>query len=182
MAVLSAFLGWRLLRQKNEINELLELISFDRERMVPAIHSLVELLSEIANAAARSGDNEYLLAKRLDLILSSTRGEGRTIKDHFLNVADLYESGLLTHLAQLYPELNRGEIGLCGMIMLDLEPACISRILGYEHVQTFYNKRTVIRKKLHLDQDESLEGFLSGQVSQLKLKNDLYFRHLKQKY
>ena len=182
MAAASASLVWRLLKQKHEIKDLLERISFDRNRMLPAIHSLVELLSEIANAAAQSGDSEYLLAKRLDRILSSPHGEGRTIKDHFLNVADLYESGLLTHLEQVYPELNRGEIGLCAMIMLDLEPACISRILGYEHVQTFYNKRTDIRKKLHLDREESLEGFLAGQVSQLKLKNDLYFRHLKRKY
>ena len=176
------YLIWRLHQQKNEIKELLELITSDRDRMIPALQNLVELLTEIANAAAQSGDSEYLLAKRLDYILSSPRGEGRTIKDHFLTIANLHESGLLTVLEQLYPELTRSEIGLCGMITLGLEPPCISRILGYDHVQTFYNKRTEIRKKLHLEREESLEGFLARKAAQLKTQNDLYFRHLKLKY
>ena len=150
--------------------------------MVPAVHVLIEFLSDIANAAALSGENEYLLAKRLDRILSSPRGEGRTIKDQFFCLADLHEAGLLTYLEQIAPDLTRGEIGMCGMIMLGLEPVCISRVLGYDHEQTFYNKRTDIRRKLHLERDESLEGYLSGVVAQLKLRNELHFRHLQQKY
>ena len=176
------FLLWRLLRQKNDIQELLELITIDRNHMVPAIKNLVELLTEIANASGQSGDNEYLLAKRLDYILTSSSGDGRTIKNHFLTIANLYASGLLTWLEQLYPDLTRSEIGLCGMIALGFEPICISRILRYDHVQTFYNKRREIRKKLHLEHDEPLETFLAQTVLQLRSKNDLYFRHLKMKY
>lgn len=150
--------------------------------MVPAVHCLVELLSDIANASAQSGESEYLLAKRLDRILSSSRGEGRTIKEQFLCLADLHEAGLLTYLEQISPELTRSEIGMCGMIMLGLEPPCISRVLGYDHEQTFYNKRTDIRKKLHLERDESLEGYLSDVVAQLRLRNELHFRHLQKRY
>ncbi|MBR5101392.1 MAG: hypothetical protein IKX34_08870 [Bacteroidales bacterium] len=182
MTALSVFLTLRLYRQKSDIQELLERITHDRDRMIPAIHNLVELLTEIANASALSGNSEYLLAKRLDLILSSPRGEGRAIKDQFMTVADLHESGMLTHLEQQYPELTRSEIGLCGMITLGLEPPCISRILGYDHVQTFYNKRTDLRKKLHLEREDSLEGFLAQTAAQLRMKNELYFRHLKRKY
>ena len=76
-------MAYQLFRQKSDIKELLQQIRRDRDRMVPAVHALVELVSEIANAAARSGENEYLLAKRLDLILSSSRGEGKIIKGHF---------------------------------------------------------------------------------------------------
>lgn len=175
-------MAYQLFRQKSDIKELLQQIRRDRDRMVPAVHALVELVSEIANAAARSGENEYLLAKRLDLILSSSRGEGKIIKGHFLALADLHEAGMLTYLEQIAPELSRSEIGLCGMIMLGLEPPCISRVFGYDHVQTFYNKRTEIRKKLHLERDVPLEGYLNSLVEQLKLRNDLYFRHLENKY
>lgn len=182
MVGLIAFLLLRLHYQRSEIQELLTLIGRDRDRMVPAVHSLVDLLSEIANAAAQSGDSEYLLAKRLDRILTSPRGEGRSIKENFLRLADLHEAGLLTHLEQTVPDLTHSEIGLCGMIMLGLEPPCISRVLGYDHEQTFYNKRTEIRKKLHLGRDESLEGYLSGVVAQLKLRHELCFRHIQQRY
>lgn len=182
MTALSICLLLQLARQRSDIKELLKQIRKDRDRMVPAVHALVELVSEIANAAARSGENEYLLAKRLDLILSSSRGEGKIIKQHFFALADLHEAGVLTYLEQIAPELSRSEIGLCGMIILGLEPPCISRVFGYDHVQTFYNKRTEIRKKLYLEKDASLEGYLNGLVDQLKLRNDLYFRHLENKY
>lgn len=180
MVALTAFLIWRLHRQKTEIQELLNQITIDRDRFVPAVRSLVELLSDIANASAQSGDSAYLLAKRLDRILSSSKGEGRNIKNQFLVLADLYEYGMLSYLRQIAPNLTPGEIGMCGMIMLGLEPLCISRVLGYDHEQTFYNKRTDIRKKLHLDREDSLEGYLSGLIAQLKLRNDLRVKHLKQ--
>ena len=133
---------------------------------------LVDLLAEIANASAQSGSSDYLLAKRLDRILSSSRGEGRSIKEAFFMLSDLYDSGLLTWLGKKYPALTRNEIGLCGMLTLDMEPACISKILGYDHEQTFYNKRTEIRKKLQLRHDESLERYLSRLIDRLQEEHD----------
>ena len=182
MVLLAACLTWRIHRQKSDIKELLTLISHDRDRMVPAVRSLVELLADIANAAAQSGDSGYLLAKRLDHILASPRGEGRTIKEQFLILADLYEAGLITYLEQTEPALTRNETALCGMIMLGLEPPCICRVFGYEHVQTLYNKRGDIRKKLHIETEALLEEYLSGLIDQLKLRGELQFRHLKQQY
>ncbi len=120
------------------------------------------------NAAALSGDSVYLLSKRLDRILSSTRGEGRTVRDEFLVLADIYHAGLLTWLQETYPELTRSEVGLCGLILLGLEPACIDRIFGYDHGQTFYNKRADIRRKLHLERSVPLERYLSEAADRLR--------------
>ena len=142
----------------------------------------MELLSDVANASAQSGESEYLLAKRLHRILSSPRGEGRTIKEDFYMLANLCEDGLLTHLEQEYSDLTRNEIGLCGMITLGLEPACISTILGYDHENTFYNKRAEIRKKLHLEHSVSLEGFLFQKAEGLRRHHEEMLRQLKERY
>lgn len=142
----------------------------------------MDLLVDIANAAAQSGTNDYLLAKRLDRILTSSRGEGRTIKDDFTTIADLSTSGLLTRLQEICPALSPSEIALCGMLTIGLEPACISKILRYDHEQTFYNKRKNIRKKLQLDHTESLEGYLNDLVGQLRQAHDATFAQLNRRY
>ena len=148
----------------------------ERDRIEPAVRILVELLSDVVNAAALSGESVHMLAKRLNRILTSSRGEGRTIKDQFMIVSDLYASGLLTWLQMHYPSLTRNELGLCSLIILDLDPASIDRIFGYDHGQTFYNKRGEIRKKLQLDRSTSLEGFLKEVSDQLRQERSDFFR------
>jgi hypothetical protein len=147
---------------------LLGLIAADRDRIEPAIRILVDLLSDIVNAAALSGNSVHMLAKRLDRILSSARGEGRTVRDEFMVLADLYHAGLLTWLEEAFPDLTRNEIGLCGLIVLGMEPACIDRIFGYDHGQTFYNKRADIRRKLRLDRSVPLERYLNDTADRLR--------------
>lgn len=68
------------------------------------------------------------------------------------------------------------------MLTIGLEPACISKILRYDHEQTFYNKRKNIRKKLQLDHTESLEGYLNDLVGQLRQAHDATFAQLNRRY
>lgn len=150
--------------------------------MVPAIRNLVELLTDVANASAQSGGSEYLLAKRLDRILTAPRGEGHAIRNAYIQLADLYEAGLLTYLKRTHPVLTPAEIGLCGLIMLGIEPACISKVYGYDHVQTFYNKRKDIRKKLELEHDIPLEKYLEEQIERLRIEDERRIRDLIVRY
>ena len=141
----------------------------------------MNLLADIANASAESGENEYLLAKRLHKILLASRGEGRAIKQDYLMMADLYNGGLLTWLQRTYPDLTRSEIVLCGMLTLGFAPPCISKVLGYDHEHTFYNKRAEVRKKLGLDHNDVLEGFLAEKAKMLEQQRTAYFRQLKER-
>ena len=175
------FLIIRLRRTRTHIRILLQYAAAEHERIEPAVHILIELLTDVVNAAARSGDNLHMLAKRLDRILTSSRGEGRTVKDEFLILTDLCQGGLLTWLQMHYPALTRNEIGLCGLILLDMDPASIDRIFGYDHGQTFYNKRGEIRKKLQLDRSTSLERFLKDLSDQLRRERNDFFRQYKEK-
>lgn len=149
---------------------------------MPAIRELTELMTDIANASARSGNSEYLLARELDRILRESRGEGRSVKEAYLRLADICEAGLLDWLKKEYPQLSANEVNLCGLLMLGIEPACISKVFGYEHEQTFYNKRKDIRKKLKLDHDEPLEVFLKEQIERLRRRKEEQFRKLIRQY
>ena len=165
-------------QQKKDYQHLLTFIKTDRARIDPAVRLLVDLLCDIANASAQSGDSHYLLAKRLNSILVSPRGEGRAIKDAFLLVSNLYDSGLLARLSRECPDLARNELILCGMLTVGLDPVCISKVLGYDHEHTFYNKRAEIRKKLQLDHTASLEDYLSGRAQALREEHDRYLSEL----
>ena len=167
-----------LSRQKKDFQDLLTFIKTERVRIDPATRILVELLSDIANASAKSGESQYLLAKRLNNILVSPRGEGRIIKESFLVLANLYNSGLLSELARECPELTHNEIVLCGMITVGLDPVCISKILGYDHEHTFYNKRADIRKKLQLSHTVPLERYLSDRSLSLRKEHETCLREL----
>ena len=182
MTGVTVYKGRRLRRQKKDLQDLLTLITKDKSITMPATQVLVDLLSDIANASAQSGDNEYLLAKRLHRILYASRGEGRTIKQDFLLLANHYHAGLLSWLKRTYTDLTHNEIVLCAMITLGLDPSCISKILRYDHEHTFYNKRADIRKKMHLEHTVSLEGFLADTTASLRKQHEDYLQRLRDRY
>ena len=65
------------------------------------------------------------------------------------------------------PELSRSERSICAMLMIGMEPGAISRICGFEHEQTFYNKRKDIRKKFGLEHVMPLESFLREMIDRM---------------
>jgi len=171
-----------LYRRKNELQDLLHFIQTDRARVDPATRILVDLISDIANAAALSGDSQYMMVKRLNGILLSPRGESRIIKESFLILANLYAHGLLSQLALEHPGLNHNELVLCGMIMVRLDPVCISKVLGYDHEHTFYNKRADVRKKLGVAHHIPLDRYLDERVEKLRQEHDSFLRELIARY
>lgn len=171
-----------LRRQRTDIRNLLSRLVADRDRAWPAIKILADLMADIANASAHSGDSVHLLAKRLDLIFNASSGESRTFKEAFYILSDVCNAGTLTNLASRFPELTQTELALCAMILLGLDPACICRVMGYDSDQTFYNRRTDIRKKMGLDRSASLEGFLNDESLHRQLVHQAYLEALLKRY
>lgn len=144
----------------------------ENERDKKASADLLEFLVEILNAAAISGGSDYLLAKRLDIILTSDRGEGRSIRELMLRLVDMYCSGLITDLAAGNLGLSRSEIAICAMSVIGMEPATICKICKYENEQSFYNRRADIRRKIGLERQASLEGYLLDRAESLKRQRE----------
>ena len=145
----------------------------EQERLNTAASELLELLVDIVNAAAISGESEYLLAKRLHLILSCKRGEGKSLREVFTRLADFCCSGFITTLVRQHPDLTMHERRICAMVVIGMDPGTICKVCGFEHEQTFYNKRKEIRRKLGLEHNTPLEGYLKDWISQLKRERAL---------
>lgn len=156
------------IRKERERQRLLTEYLSEQERLNAAAGELLDFLVDIVNASASSGNSEYLLAKRLNLILSSNRGEGRSLRDEFTHLADFCYAGFITSLVTDCPDLTQSERSICSMMVLGMEPGTICKICGYESEQTFYNKRKEIRRKFRLDRPVPLEGFLKERVTRLQ--------------
>ena len=151
----------------------------EQERLNKAARELLDLLVDIVNAAAISGDSEYLLAKRLHLILRSKRGEGKSLREVFVRLADFCCSGFITTLVRQYPELTGHERSICAMLVIGMDPGTICKVCGFEHEQTFYNKRKEIRRKLGLEHNTPLEGYLKDWVTRLNRERTFLIGSLK---
>ena len=154
-------------RSERERQRLLTEYVSEQERLNAAASQLLEFLVDIVNAASLGGENEYLLAKRLNLILSVNRGEGRTLRDAFTRLADFCCAGFITSLTEQCPELTINERSICGMMVIGMEPGTICKVCGYEHEQTFYNKRKEIRRKLGLEHPVQLDGYMREWIARL---------------
>ena len=142
----------------------------ESERSRQAAGELLKFLVEILNAAARSGESEYLLARRLNLVLTASRGEGRSIRELLGILSEQYCSGLMSALLREFPELTPGETSICGMMVIGMEPAAICKICRYDNEHSFYNRRAEIRRKLGLGRQVQLERYLLERSEKLGLE------------
>ena len=158
---------WQRARRKQERQERIAEYVSRQERLNEAARDLLDFLVDIVNAAALSGDSEYMMVKRINLVLNSRRGEGKSFRDAFTRLADFCCGGFISFLEREHPELSRSERSICAMLMIGMEPGAISRICGFEHEQTFYNKRKDIRKKFGLEHVMPLESFLREMIDRM---------------
>lgn len=158
----------QFLRTERKRQRLLIDYLSEQEQLNATAHELLSFLVEIVNASARSGESEYLLAKRLNLILTSGKGEGRTLRKMFMRLADFCCSGFITAIGVDCPELTQCERSICAMMVIGLDPATICKICRYENEQTFYNKRKEIRRKFKLERPVLLEAFFKERIACLE--------------
>lgn len=169
------FLRRRLIRRERQRQQIFTAYITSQEKLNATAGELLDFLVEIANAAAISGDSEYLLAKRLNGILSSKRGEGKSLRALFIRLADFCSAGFITMLSRRYPELTAHERCICAMLIIGMDPGTICKVCGFEHEQTFYNKRKEIRRKLSIDHGVPLESYLKDEIRRLKHERDVRF-------
>ena len=115
------FFRRRLIRFERRRQQIFTDYITGQEELNAAAGELLDFLVEIVNAAAISGDSEYLLARRLNIILSSKRGEGKSLREVFMRLADFCSAGFITMLSRQYPDLTQNERSICAMIVIGME-------------------------------------------------------------
>lgn len=68
--------------------------------------------------------------------------------------------GMIDYLREHYPELNKHDLDLCGLMCLGFSQQGICFMYGYDDVGSFYNRRSRLRRKLQLPTDARIEEFI----------------------
>lgn len=76
--------------------------------------------------------------------------------------------GVVDYLRKTYPSLRPHDLDLCCMICFGFSPSGICFIYGYEDIGSFYNKRSRLRQKLQLTDEQKLEDFFADLCARLK--------------
>lgn len=79
--------------------------------------------------------------------------------------------GIIDYLKARYPDLNKHDLDLCALMCFGFSHAGICYLYDYSTLGSFYNKRSRLRRKLHLSQEEKIEDFISRQIAELR-KNE----------
>ena len=76
--------------------------------------------------------------------------------------------GIIDYLKAQYPELNKHDLDLCALMCFGFSHAGICYLYDYSDLGSFYNKRSRLRRKLHLPQDYKIEDFIQIRISELR--------------
>lgn len=76
--------------------------------------------------------------------------------------------GIIDYLKAQYPELNKHDLDLCALMCFGFSHAGICYLYDYSDLGSFYNKRSRLRRKLHLPQDYKIEDFIQISISELR--------------
>lgn len=76
-------------------------------------------------------------------------------------------SGIIDHLKARHPDLNKHDLDLCALMCFGFSHAGICYLYDYSTLGSFYNKRSRLRRKLQLSQEEKIEDFIHRQIAEL---------------
>lgn len=76
--------------------------------------------------------------------------------------------GIIDHLKARYPDLNKHDLDLCALMCFGFSHAGICYLYDYSAPGAFYNKRSRLRRKLQLPQNQKIEDFIRQQIGELK--------------
>lgn len=76
--------------------------------------------------------------------------------------------GIIDHLKARYPDLNKHDLDLCALMCFGFSHAGICYLYDYSAQGSFYNKRSRLRRKLQLPQNQKIEDFIRQQIGELK--------------
>lgn len=133
-----------------------------------AVDNIVDLINRLTLVSASAkNDNYHMLVKTLQHHFSLKYADKESLIHSLPTLTDIYCSGLISYLISRYPELSPSEIEVCSMIALGIQAHCIMSAFGYDNPTSFYNRRSSIRKKMHLPQSMVLETYIDSVVEGL---------------
>lgn len=156
-----------LRKRKEELKLKDEILKFENE---------VLRLNEIKDDYKRNLEWKYMLVYSMTLMdRNKTESHYKTIKgriyhnsetafDAILKIFNEEHPGLAEQIKEKYPTLSDTEYNVCLMALTPFTSQETADILG-KSINTVNKARTNIRKKLEIEENESIEEAISGQLS-----------------
>lgn len=156
-----------LRRRKEELRMKDEILKFENE---------ILRLNEIKGDYKRNLEWKYMLVYSMTLMdRNKTESHYKTIKgriyhnsetafDAILKIFNEEHPGLAEQIKEKYPTLSDTEYNVCLMALTPFTSQETADILG-KSINTVNKARTNIRKKLEIEENESIEEAISGQLS-----------------
>lgn len=131
----------------------------------------VRILDSLMETAALSGDNPQLLMTKLRRFIFTGDESRQGIIRYMQPIANFQCHGIVDLLRDINPRLTEDDLTFCSLLCLGFAPNSIQMLYGQSNPASFYNRRSRIRKKLGVtDNDRSLESLLAEMVSSLSSK------------
>jgi len=177
LAVLSAiiiFLSVKLSRERKRFARYLEYVRKRDSHLNEAIDLTVGIIKELSELAVTSSLQADPFIYRLTHRLLLDPSNPESVVHNFDTLADCRYYGVLSDLRDDNEKLSDEDILFCSLICFDFSPAVISMLYGHTHTQSYYNRRSRVRKRLGINHEgDHIRTYLKQRIALLsQTKNE----------
>lgn len=105
-------------------------------------------------------DRPDIFVKKINELFTANSFDNHSYAN-LVDIINSYYNNALSNLRTQSPDLNEGEIIMCGLILAGFSAQEICVIMNYKNMEVVYSKKYRLKHKLGLDRSFSLEEYLS---------------------
>lgn len=175
MAALSAVvivLVVKLVKSANRHSRYVEYVRIHDSLSNEAIDLTVGIVKELLDLAVTSSFKPDPFTYRLTQRMFVNPNRPESIVHNFDHLADCRFYGVLTDLRSSNGKLSDEDILFCSLICFDFSPAAISMLYNHTNSQSYYNRRSRLRKRLGIRfEGDHIRTFLNERIALLSDKD-----------
>ncbi len=133
----------------------------NEERLKTAMESRLSSHKELLRIANMYGSSPKQFHAKVNEYLKREAQRDDAFYD-LLELVNAKYNGILDYIRREHPALDDDDLCLFGLICYGLSPAEICMLYNYTNIDTIYNKRSVLRRKLGLDSSVKIERYISS--------------------
>ena len=147
-------------QQYDAIQQQLNRQMSQKQQSDNALLARIDMLKTIIDLSDIYESNKDEFYKRCRSYMNLCNTNKHSFVKDIREIASLYKPGFVEILLNRYPGLNDDEIDFACLTMLGFDSNQLRILFNHNHVQSTYGRRTRLRKKFSLTNNEDLRDFL----------------------
>ena len=145
---------------KDKYNDIHQLLENKAKEYNNELGKRIDLLQKIVNLSSIYENNKELFYKECRSYINlCSNNKDSFIKDIRYITTSLY-GDVINSLTKRFPNLSNEEIDLCCLICLGFNNNHLRILFNHSHIQSIYSKRSRLRQKLGLDNNDDIKDFI----------------------